>query len=127
MRRRRRPAAVGRILATGAAVGTFGFAVTAMASTPPAPAPAPVAVAASAPPREHWVFIEFRHHPAPVAGPASTGVGAPTGVRPSTRTVTSAPAASAPAASAPAAPPTPPPTIRVAPTPTPTVATTGAS
>jgi len=62
MPRRRHPAAAGRILATGVAVGAFGGAIGLMAG----PAPAAVrTVTIPGPTRVIWV--EVRHHPAPTA------------------------------------------------------------
>src|SRR6476660_7818888 len=104
MARRRRPAAVGRVLAAGAAVSTFGFAVAAMAVTQPTRAPS----ATPAPPA-HWVFIETRHHPAPppAAPTAAGGTPAATVSSPPPAAVARSTASPAPAPS----PPTPP-TVR---------------
>ena len=115
MARRRHPAAAGRILATGVALGAFGGAIGLMAG------PSPAAVrTVSVPGPTRVIWVEVRHHPAPpaTAPPVATpgGSGGASTNRATRGTSTSAaagrtvPATSAPAPSitpAPAAAPKP--------------------
>lgn len=106
MAARRRPAAAGRILAGGLALGAFGGTIGLLATHPPTPTVREVAVPTPGPTRVIWV--EVHHHPAPVAAAPPTASSGTRSVARRAAPVGSAGAAAAPSiARAPAAAPAP--------------------
>lgn len=126
MARRSRSSAapVGRIVAAGAALTVFGASVTAMgleqrASATRAAPPAPVP-----PTREHVVWLEVVHHPAPTSSATTTpSMGATPSRTTPTRSATGPAPSATPVAPAPAPVAAPAPAPASAPAPAPTTST----